>query len=204
MAHKTFISYKYSEARNLRDKIIKALGADAVYYQGETSTSPDLTDYATATIREHLKDMLFDTSVTIVIISPNMRESKWIDWEIEYSLCEYARNGRYSKTNGIVAVIQKNNGGYDWFRKTVYNIDGHATIQYDVSKTYDIIAKNRFNQTPLIFTCPVCRSINEYTGSYISFVDEDSFLSDPSGYIENAYSKSQNISNYNIRKTRYQ
>ena len=80
----------------------------------------------------------------------------------------------------------------------------NATIQYDVSKTYDIIAKNRFNQTPLIFTCPVCRSINEYTGSYISFVDEDSFLSDPSGYIENAYSKSQNISNYNIRKTRYQ
>lgn len=26
MAHKTFISYKYSEAQNLRDRIIKALG----------------------------------------------------------------------------------------------------------------------------------------------------------------------------------
>lgn len=25
MAHKTFISYKYSEAQNLRDRIIKAL-----------------------------------------------------------------------------------------------------------------------------------------------------------------------------------
>lgn len=29
MAHKTFISYKYSEAQNLRDRIIKALGDDA-------------------------------------------------------------------------------------------------------------------------------------------------------------------------------
>lgn len=32
MAHKTFISYKYSEARGLRDKIIQALGKDASYY----------------------------------------------------------------------------------------------------------------------------------------------------------------------------
>ena len=44
MVHKTFISYKYSEARNLRDDIIEALGDDATYYKGETSDSPDLTD----------------------------------------------------------------------------------------------------------------------------------------------------------------
>ena len=29
MAHKTFISYKYSEAQDLRDNIIDALGDDA-------------------------------------------------------------------------------------------------------------------------------------------------------------------------------
>lgn len=40
MAHKSFISYKYSESKELRDKIIKALGDDATYYKGETSTSP--------------------------------------------------------------------------------------------------------------------------------------------------------------------
>lgn len=32
--------------------------------------------------------MMFDTSVTIVIISPNIKKSRWIDWEIEYSLKE--------------------------------------------------------------------------------------------------------------------
>lgn len=32
MAHKTFISYKYSEAQDARDAIIKALGEDATYY----------------------------------------------------------------------------------------------------------------------------------------------------------------------------
>lgn len=85
MVHKTFISYKYSEAQGLRDKIIEALGEDASYYQGETSDSPDLTDTSTENIRKNLKDMMYDTSVTIVIISPHIKESKWIDWEIEYS-----------------------------------------------------------------------------------------------------------------------
>ena len=37
MAHKTFISYKYSESRELRDRIIKAMGSDAAYYTGEAS-----------------------------------------------------------------------------------------------------------------------------------------------------------------------
>mgnify|MGYP004513180377 FL=1 len=82
--HKTFISYKYSEAQQLRDDIIKAMGEKATYYKGETSDSPDLTDTSTKNVKKHLCDMMYDTSVTIVIISPHMKESKWIDWEIEY------------------------------------------------------------------------------------------------------------------------
>ena len=76
MAHKTFISYKYSEAQNLRDRIIKALGDDASYYKGETSDSPDLTDTSTENIKKNLKDMMYDTSVTIVVISPHIKENE--------------------------------------------------------------------------------------------------------------------------------
>ena len=90
MAHKTFISYKYDEAQRLRDDIIEALGDDATYYKGETSDSPDLTDTSTENIKKNLRDMMYDTSVTIVIISPNMKKSKWIDWEIEYFLKDSA------------------------------------------------------------------------------------------------------------------
>jgi hypothetical protein len=79
MARKTFISYKYSEAQKLRDKIIDALGDDASFYQGETADSPDLTDNSTETIKNNLKDMIFNTSVTIIIVSPNIKLSKWID-----------------------------------------------------------------------------------------------------------------------------
>ena len=114
MARKTFISYKYSEAQDLRDEILEALGEDATYYQGETSSSPDLTDESTALIRKKLTDMMYDTSVAIVIVSPNLTKSSWIDWEIEYCLKEYSRKGRTSKANGVVGIIQKCDGGYNW------------------------------------------------------------------------------------------
>ena len=91
MAHKTFISYKWSEAQQLRDDIIDALGEDASYYKGETSDSPDLTDTTTDNIKKNLRNMMYYTSVTIVIISPHMKESKWIDWEIEYCLKDETR-----------------------------------------------------------------------------------------------------------------
>lgn len=51
--------------------------------------------------------MIYNTSVTIAIISPNMDKSSWIDWEIEYSLKEIVREDKTSRTNGIVGVIMK-------------------------------------------------------------------------------------------------
>ncbi|WP_227661610.1 TIR domain-containing protein [Klebsiella pneumoniae] len=79
MARETFISYKYSEAQDLRDEILKSLGDDAVYYKGETTESPDISNTTVDNIKNNLKNMIFGTSVTIVIISPNITSSKWID-----------------------------------------------------------------------------------------------------------------------------
>lgn len=84
MAHKTFISYKYSEARDLRDKIIAAMGDDAIYYNGENGFSPNKSDDSDNVIWNYLKDMIWPTTVTIVILSPNMKLSSWIPDEIAY------------------------------------------------------------------------------------------------------------------------
>lgn len=203
MAHKTFISYKYSEARDLRDAIIDSLGDDATYYKGETSDSPDLTDTTTENIKKVLRDKMYDTSVTIVIISPNMKKSKWIDWEIEYSLKSTTRKGRKSHTNGVVGVIMKYDGGYDWFRETRKNDDGCHSISYKENKVYDIINNNRFNQNPKVYSCNKCKTVNSLSGSYIAYVDEETFLSNPSKYIDNAYDKSENdASGYDLTKSR--
>ena len=57
---------------------------------------------------------------------------------------------------------------------------------------YDIISKNRCNQTPKVYHCEECKSIDPLSGSYISYVDEDAFLGNIDKYIDNAYDKSEN------------
>ena len=200
MAHKTFISYKYSEAKDLRDKIVNALGDDARYYQGETSESPDMSDKTTDYIKEKLKDMIYSTSVTIIVISPNMKLSKWIDWEIEYSLKQIKRSDRTSGTNGVLGVVMKYNGGYSWLRPSVKNFDGHNAIHTNDEYLYEIIHKNRFNQEPPEYICDVCKKVDSLIGSYISLINEEKFLKDPTKYIESAYDKSKNTSNYNLTR----
>ena len=200
MARKTFISYKYNEAQALRDTILKKLGDDASYYQGETSESADLTDTSTENIKKNLRDMMYNTSVTIVIISPNMHKSKWIDWEIEYCLKEISRQNRTSYTNGIVGVIQKVNGSWAWIKNKSTNCHGTSIVQIKDEYLYPIISKNRYNSNPELKHCSECNTYDFLNGSYICLVDEDEFLSSPSQYIENAFDKSENVEKYVITK----
>lgn len=198
MAYKTFISYKYSEARELRDRIVDSLKDDAKYYLGETSDSPIMNDRDTIYIKDKLKNMIYHTSVTIVIVSPNMKLSNWIDWEIEYSLKQIKRGDRTSGTNGVLGVVMEYEGGYSWLRPSVQNADGHTAIQTNTNYLYEIITKNRFNQVPTEYTCEVCKNYDALTGSYISLVNENDFLKNPNKYITNAYEKSKKASNYKL------
>lgn len=193
MAHKTFISYKYSEATKLRDKIIDAMGDDATYYNGETSESPDLTDTSTENIKKNLKDMMFGTTVTIVILSPNMKKSKWIDWEIEYTLKRITREGKTSQTNGIVGVIMKDNDGYDWFKYFAEDCHGNRIIRYNSDKIFSIISDNHFNSNPPIWHCDECKTYDYMNGSYITYVEEETFLKNIDMYIDNAFDKSEKL-----------
>lgn len=200
MAYNTFISYKYSEAKDLRDRIVDSLGEDSKYYKGETSETPDLSDKKTEYIRENLKNLIYSTSVTIVIVSPNMKKSNWIDWEIEYSLKQIKRNDRTSGTNGILGIVMKYNNDYSWLRTSIFHSDGHTMISTDTSYLYDIINKNRLNENPVKYACEDCQSISVLEGSYISLIEEEKFLKNPNKYIENAYNKSKNTSNYDLRR----
>lgn len=202
MAHKTFISYKYSEAQDLRDRIVEALGEDATYYQGETADSPDLTDTSTENIKSNLTDMMYDTSVAIVIVSPNMSQSKWIDWEIEYCLKEISRKGRTSKTNGVIGVIQEVDGDYSWLVTRTHQADGCSTRSIDDSKLYKIVTQNRFNRKTPDYACVSCQTYSQLDGSYISLVDEADFLENTTKYIDNAYAKSEEADTFKLKKKR--
>ena len=109
MGKKIFVSYKFAdnqvenlsiyENSTVRDYVTKfeeILDPSDNIYKGE-SDGEDLSNLSEATIWEKLKDRIYDSSVTIVFISPGMKESwkternQWIPWEISYSLKEVSR-----------------------------------------------------------------------------------------------------------------
>lgn len=192
MARETFISYKYSDAVEVRDRIYENMGEYARFYRGENGFSPNKSDDSDNVIWNYLKDMIWGTSVTIVVVSPEMLKSSWIADEISYSLKKISRDGTQSQRNGVVAVIKKVNGGYSWFKHSVTYPDGHTSNGYYEEKVFQIIRENRWNQYPQVYVCERCKTIDSLNGSYIAYVEEDEFIYNMDKYIENAYQKSQN------------
>lgn len=132
MGRKIFVSYKYADedvysVSNVSDYRAKARDyvtwlekkfSDRTnhIYKGEHDDE-DLSDRSDEYIWAKLKDKIYDSTITIVLISPNMKEphkwdkSQWIPWEIAYSVRETTRNDYESHANAVLGVIlpDKNN-----------------------------------------------------------------------------------------------
>lgn len=137
MGRKVFVSYKFqdSDVEELYGVTQPTWPSDYVeyieskilsrgdVYKGEKQDE-EISHLSDISIWEHLKRKIFDSTVTIVLISPNMKEplkrerSQWIPWEISYSIREEARNDRTSHRNAILAVVLPNKAGhYSYFNK---------------------------------------------------------------------------------------
>lgn len=134
MGRKIFVSYKYAdddvenlkrnENSTVRDYVTKfeeKLENSDNIYKGEHDDE-DLSEYSDDTIWKRLKDRIYDSSVTVIFISPNMKEenkrerNQWIPWEISYSLKEISRRNKKgeavtSRSNAMVAVVLPNSNG---------------------------------------------------------------------------------------------
>ncbi len=178
MASKVFVSYKYDDSRNYVDKIEKSFGQGNNIYKGESGDN-DLSYLSDESIKTQLKERMFDTSVTIVLISPNVNKSKWIPWEISYSLQEIKKSDGRSRTNGVIAVVIPNNeysNDYSWAK-----ING----RWNMNKFPELITKNTNNEK------------NGF-GSYIDIVEWHVFFSNYNYYIQKA--KDKNPNGYNLVK----
>lgn len=134
---KIFVSYKYIDAdvQSLPSVVEPTWPCDYVdyiknnllkendIYKGENSDE-DISLWEEEEIWEHLKDKIYDSTITIVLISPNMKEprkwqrSQWIPWEISFSVRETTRSNRTSHRNALLAVILPDrNGSYTYYDK---------------------------------------------------------------------------------------
>ena len=142
MGHKIFVSYKYADSdvknisghyypadtvRTYVDKLADYISETSEHiYKGEDD-GEDLSKLSDDTIWEKLKDRIYDSTLTIVMISPGMRETwkadrdQWIPWEISYSLKEVSRknrNGRMvsSFSNAMLAIVLPDRqGSYSYY-----------------------------------------------------------------------------------------
>lgn len=221
MGKKIFISYKYADSnvlalddkpwwetttvRDYVDKLETYFDRDSDHiYKGE-SDEEDLSYLSEDQIWEKLKDRIYDSSVTIIMISPNMKEpysserSQWIPWEVSFSLKETTRNDRTSHSNAILAIVLPDrNGSYDYY--LTRNYCGSTT--HHIGKLFKIIRENKFNiKSPDRRLCNQCGNYHFYGDcSYIEAVKWSDFINSPDHYIGQAVKRQTNINNYKITK----
>lgn len=191
--------------RNYVNKIQDKVGIEHIN-KGEKD-GEDLSDFKDSTIASKLRDKIYDSSVTIVLISPNMKDNRdendqWIPWEISYSLKEHTRNGRTSATNAVLAIVLPNClGMYDYF--ITDNICNNCSCRLlNTSILFSILRANMFNnKNKNVKECSNGKVVYTGQSSYIYSVKWDDFICDINKYIDMAVTINDNIDNYNICKT---
>jgi len=217
MARKIFVSYKHedsdvqplgfkfsSTARDYVDVLIEKFEGDEIY-KGEGNE--DLSEFKDETIKSHLRDKIFDSSITIVLISPGMDDGKpqheqFIPWEISYSLQEPTRDGRTSKSNGILAVVLPDRRGLYEYYITRHGCPGNHAKMLRTEYLFQILKDNMFNKKNLFEApCRVCGSMF-YAGypSYVESVKWCDFMSATDYYLKMTDDIRGAIASYNIAK----
>lgn len=223
MGHKIFISYKYKDSNvkslgtygtTVRDYVDKLQDYIEAYsehiYKGE-SDDEDLSEFSDEYIWKILKDRIYDSTLTIILISPSMNNgdkerNQWIPWEISYSLKEVYRkdkngNMKYSFSNALLAIILPDRyGSYSYYYEEKSCCLGGCNF-YKTNVLFPIMKNNMFNiKKPDEYVCDDGSTIYRGECSYIKNVTWDNFIKKPEEYIESAYSIQSAIEKYNITK----
>ena len=226
MGHKIFISYKYADsnvkklqgfsfgectARDYVNELQDYIEEYSDHIFKAEQEGEDLSGWNEETIWKKLKDRIYDSTLTIVLISAGMRENKkdrdqWIPWEVSYSLKEETRkdingNEKESHTNALLGIIIPDMWGrYDFF-VTDKTCCQSGCRSYTTSKLFTILRENMFNiKEPDKNECPDGSTVYHGDSSYMHVVKWADFVKDPESHIDKAYDILSKKSNYTIHK----
>ena len=217
MGKNIFITYKYGDrsvspinskpATTVRDYVdeLQGLLKEGNHINKGELDGQDLSHFKDSTIESKLRDKIFASSITIIMISKNMREvytsedNQWIPWEISYSLKEHSRGDRASSSNALIAVVlpdESGNDSYYWHYSQACN-----SIMYNINGLFKIIRENMFNlKKPSTSDCNG-NVIHNGAYSYVYSVRWGDFVLDIDKHLDIALERSDKIEDYDINKS---
>lgn len=195
MGRKIFVSYKYKDEQvgKLQDFYYEDVNGEEQWVSRKTRVrdyvnilqnligrdninlgekdGESLEDFSDEEIESELKKKIFQSSVTLVLISKGMKTSdpeneQWVPWEVSYSLRTIPRENKTSRKNAVLGIILTDeNGTYDWYYRS--NPDCNSVTHF-TTKLFKILRVNMFNVKD--------KKMKECNGTSIHVSDEPSFI----------------------------
>ncbi len=219
MGKNIFVTYKYKDnlvaafrekamfgiqtiARHYVDKLQTILSNEDHINLGEKD-GESLADFADSTIESKLKDKIFRSSVTIVMISRGMKDpllreqDQWIPWEVSYSLREITREDRTCRMNAVLGIVLPDQfESYGWYYTP--NIECNCTT-HNTGQLFQILKQNMFNmKNPIATTCNGL-TIHHGEFSFIKTVKWSDFVEEPETYLDSAIAIRNNHKAYDMK-----
>lgn len=204
MATNVFISFRSNDGMEQKERLVEKFGStDSVV---DYSEDIDRSGESEETIRKYLYDKLRETSVTIVILTPNAIRYKkdyqqniddWMYDELRYSLEDRENN----RTNGAIALYTEPSKQY--LIKTSRHTCDVCNIIKDTSTilSFDNLVRKNVMNIKEPYKLNKCKGLyDRLEDSYISLVSFEDFIDNSDKYISNAVEKRDRKDNFDIRK----
>lgn len=195
MAKKVFISFRFSDGADIKERIVSKLTSlNIIINKSESVNRSSMTE---DTIKRYLYEKLADSSITIVLLTPKAINyekniiSKLDDWlydELRYSLEDRVNN----ITNGVIAVYTKE-------AKASLIVENGDSVS--INDFNNLVRKNMFNIKSQYKHNPNINLYDRDYDHYISLVSLEDFMSDPQKYIDIATKKRKEVYKYNLVKS---
>lgn len=203
MARRVFISFRYIDGKEYKEKLSDLFDEETEIIN--CSEDEDRSEMSEETIQKYLYKKLRNTSVTIIIITPEAVSHKTVcgeydDWmydEIRYSLEDRENN----RCNGIVAVYTED--AKDMLMKeTIHKCDvcNQETTINTIRQVDNLFRKNMMNVKSEYKKHPCKDVYDSEVDSYCSLVAWDDFIGDYKKYIDVAEDKREHVYKYDLVK----
>lgn len=220
--HKIFVSYKYADnhvanlsifdnstVRDYVNEFERRLDKSDHIYKGE-SEGEDLSYLSEEQIWSKIKDLIFDSTLTIVFISKGMRDlyvperEQWIPWEVYFSLRTQTRKRMDGSTyksnpNAMLGVVLPDEGGsYSYYYEAKSCCQETCTLNR-TDLLFDILSRNMFNKINAeARICSTGRKSWLSEHSYIKTVKWSDFINKINGEVEESYDRQARINEFDI------